>query len=399
MIQIRPHNLSLNVLTDLPNWREISLIFEILQNFKTFLIGGAVRDLLLNRTPLDFDFSTEAKPSQIKEAFAKRGLKTSDLGARFGTIGVFLNGKMYEITTFRKDSNYANFRHPKEVIFTENLELDVLRRDFTINALAFSPKTGLLDLINGLSDLKERKIRAIGEPKARFSEDALRILRALSFSMRFDFEIENNTKEAMFCNKNLLTHISKERITNEWLKIIAPKNAGNLESLLSEFQDILKVPFINFELKRLLKLKKEGKNVKNMSLVFLNAILLNPKNVDDLGNTAFSNAQKREILQMQELLKNKDFSKSGIKKMLFLAGKDLVLDLFNSQNDAKNLEKLEEILQNNEAFCLKQLAINGSDLDFIEPKERKNVLLSLLFQVIDNKLINNRTSLLNAIQK
>ena len=167
---------------------------EILQklndkNFDAYIVGGCVRDCLLKRVPQDWDITTSAEPYQVKKIFNK----TYDTGLQHGTITVCWKGEHYVVTTYRIDKGYDDCRHPNEVIFTKNLKEDLQRRDFTINAMAYHPNEGIKDYFLGQEDLNQKIIRGVGNPEERFQEDALRMLRALRFSVQLGFEIEKNT--------------------------------------------------------------------------------------------------------------------------------------------------------------------------------------------------------------
>ena len=165
----------------------VQKIISILEShgFEAYTVGGSVRDSLLGRTPKDWDLTTNAKPEEIKSLFRR----TIDTGIEHGTVTVRMGGESYEVTTYRLDGKYLDGRHPEEVTFTADLKEDLRRRDFTINAMAYNDRAGLVDLFGGQEDLKAGLIRAVGEPMERFTEDALRILRAVRFSARFGFEI------------------------------------------------------------------------------------------------------------------------------------------------------------------------------------------------------------------
>ncbi len=163
--------------------------------FEAYIVGGCVRDSLLGIAPSDFDITTSASPEETKIAFA--GYKLIETGLKHGTVTVLIDSEPIEITTFRTEAAYADGRHPNSVNFTRSLADDITRRDFTVNALAYSPKTGLVDLCGGESDLKNNVLRAVGDPEMRFTEDGLRILRALRFSSVYGFEIHPETSKAI----------------------------------------------------------------------------------------------------------------------------------------------------------------------------------------------------------
>ena len=176
--------------------------------FEAFAVGGCVRDTLLSRTPGDWDITTSAEPEEIKRIFPR----TVDTGLQHGTVTVIKNRKGYEVTTYRIDGEYHDGRHPDSVEFTKNLTEDLKRRDFTINAMAYSHETGIVDVFGGMDDLKAGIIRCVGSPTERFSEDALRILRAIRFSGQLNFEIEEETLNAVGALAPNLSKVSRERI-------------------------------------------------------------------------------------------------------------------------------------------------------------------------------------------
>ena len=202
------------------------------------IVGGPVRDLIRGVEPYDFDITTSALPEQTKAAFA--GERIIDVGIKHGTVSIIKNGEQYEITTYRIDGEYEDNRHPTNVLFTNRIEDDLARRDFTVNAIAYSPKRGITDPFGGAADIKRKIIRAVGRAEERFDEDALRILRGSRFASVLNFEIENETKMAMINRRDLLQNISAERIFVEWKKLLSGKRA--LE-ILEEFYSVVSVFF------------------------------------------------------------------------------------------------------------------------------------------------------------
>lgn len=206
--------------------KDVSLIIDTLEQagFEAYAVGGCVRDTLLGRVPKDWDITTSAKPAQIKALFRK----TIDTGIEHGTVTVMLHHTGYEVTTYRIDGEYEDNRHPRSVEFTDNLRLDLERRDFTINAMAYNDTRGLVDEFDGIYDLKAGIIRCVGNPGARFDEDALRMLRAVRFAGQLGFAIEKATKQAIVERAGHLEHISAERIRVELTKLLVSKDAGQL---------------------------------------------------------------------------------------------------------------------------------------------------------------------------
>lgn len=229
---------------------EIALCADVLYIINTLrdhghradVVGGCVRDFLMGKAPFDIDITTSASPEEMKAVFAAE--RTIETGIKHGTLTLLLHGTPYEITTYRVDGEYADHRHPTEVIFTKTLSEDLARRDFTVNAMCYSPAHGLTDLYGGREDLAHGIIRAVGEPERRFTEDALRILRGLRFSATLGFVIEEKTAAAMRRCAKLLSFVSAERIMVEWKKLLGGKDAARV---LAEYADVLAaaIPFLS----------------------------------------------------------------------------------------------------------------------------------------------------------
>ena len=210
---------------------------------EAFVVGGCVRDSLLLKTPDDWDICTSAMPDEIKACFSM--CRTIDTGIKYGTVTVIIDRMELQITTYRLDSAYSDYRRPDQVFFTPSLQEDCRRRDFTINAMAYNPKGGLMDFFGGLDDLNNKRIRCVGDANERFAEDALRILRALRFSSILRYRVEENTAFAIGNNKQLLKRISVERIACEVNKLLM---GDNVERVLTEFAEVFGVllPEVSF---------------------------------------------------------------------------------------------------------------------------------------------------------
>ncbi len=193
-------------------------ILQVLEThgFEAYAVGGCVRDSMLGRVPDDWDITTSAKPIEVKALFRR----TVDTGLKHGTVTVLMDKEGFEVTTYRVDGEYEDGRHPKEVVFTASLGEDLKRRDFTINAMAYNPQKGVVDLFGGIGDLKSGVIRCVGNPMERFTEDALRIMRAVRFSAQLGFRIEEKTRDALKILAPNLKHVSAERIQAELLKLL-----------------------------------------------------------------------------------------------------------------------------------------------------------------------------------
>ena len=205
--------------------------------FEAYLVGGCVRDALLGRAPGDWDITTSALPEQTEAVFA--GERIIETGLKHGTVTVLLEGLPLEITTFRTEAGYADHRHPDAVAFTRSLEEDLARRDFTVNAMAQSQRGEIIDPFGGQSDLTNKIIRCVGDPYARFNEDALRILRALRFAAQLDFAIDPATADAAFALKDTLALVSRERIAVELTKLLC---GPAVRRIVTEYWPILAVP-------------------------------------------------------------------------------------------------------------------------------------------------------------
>ena len=218
--------------------KDIAEIFDRFASsgYEAFLVGGCVRDALMGLTPHDYDFTTNATPEQVHEIFADYHI--IDTGIKHGTVTLMVNHEPYEVTTYRKETGYDDHRHPNSVSYSQTLYEDLVRRDFTVNAMAYNPETGLVDYFDGVSDLNNSILRCVGNPDERFEEDALRILRALRFAGRLNLKIDEETEKALFNKAELLKYVSVERISSEFNEILCCENA---EYCLDRYRDIIAV--------------------------------------------------------------------------------------------------------------------------------------------------------------
>ena len=226
---------------------DVKRIIETLEEagFEAYAVGGCVRDTLLSRTPGDWDITTSARPEEVKRLFRR----TVDTGIAHGTVTVMFKKNGYEVTTYRIDGEYEDARHPKSVEFTASLTEDLKRRDFTINAMAYNPRTGIVDEFGGMQDLQDGIIRCVGNAEDRFTEDALRMLRAVRFSAQLGFEIEKQTWEAIRKLGPNLEKVSRERVQVELTKLLISPHPENFRQLyelgltgqfLPEFDDMMR---------------------------------------------------------------------------------------------------------------------------------------------------------------
>lgn len=220
----------------IPEYVQAAIALLEQKGFCCYIVGGCVRDSLLGKTPYDYDLTTSATPDEMLSVF--EGLHTIKTGLKHGTLTVVSQGHNLEITTFRTDGEYLDNRHPKEVSFSRNIADDLSRRDFTVNAMAYSEKDGLIDLFGGRADLEDKIIRCVGDPDRRFNEDGLRIMRGLRFAATLGFSIEPSTAKAIHENRELLKNIAVERIWSEFSKLICGRGATDI---LDGFYDVVGV--------------------------------------------------------------------------------------------------------------------------------------------------------------
>lgn len=222
-------------------FEKANYLIETIENagFEAYQVGGCVRDFFMKRKCDDIDITTSAKPGDLEKILAENNIKYIETGLKHGTVTAVFYGDNFEITTYRTDGEYIDNRHPENVSFVSDIDEDLSRRDFTINAIAYNPnKDEIVDLFGGRDDIENKIIKAVGNPDKRFKEDALRIMRAIRFSSTLGFEIEENTKAALFRNKELLKNVSAERIFTELSKLLL---GDNVFGVLNEYKEIMGV--------------------------------------------------------------------------------------------------------------------------------------------------------------
>lgn len=377
----------------LPEAIQIALTLLNNSGFEANLVGGCVRDYLLGREIHDYDITTSALPEETKEVFKE--YKTIETGIKHGTITVVINHEHLEITTYRHEEDYEDHRHPNTVYFTRSLNEDLVRRDFTINALVYSPENGVIDLFNGIEDLNNKVIRVIGNDEQRFDEDALRILRGLRFSSQLGFSIEPSTFLAMILKKDLLHTISRERITEEFMKYLG----GDFLIKTREYADsILPIIFNDYpENTEELFDQLVQTNTLYIRLAlwarymkFPNLLVLPNKLVETVKTlTQHFNFIPKTTYDVKCLLRD-------MKEEDFL----LLLDYYDTfyQEQSESITKMyKTIKENNDCFSIKQLSINGSDLIQLgyQGKEISETLSTLLELVMQDKLVNGKDNLIN----
>ncbi len=434
--------------------KNAELIIDILQQegFEAFIVGGAVRDALLGRTISDVDIASSAPAVICMEILKCRGISCIPTGIKHGTITAIIDDNSFEITTFRIDGSYGDKRHPDSVKFVTSIEEDLARRDFTINAMAYNESRKLVDPFGGKADLKNRLIRCVGEPKARFSEDALRILRALRFAAQLQFYIESKTACSIHELKSSILEVSSERIGTEFQKLICAKDASKI---IGEFVDVFCeiipeiVPMIGLDSHNPLHIYDGWTHtliaLENQSSSDLATRLATF--FHDMGKPICDDPSKGQFRYQghaeagaklaTKILRRLHFPNSvihecaciiaehdsmieedliDVRKWIGKLGPDLffkVLDLkiadmiAHSPEAAKWVEKIkrirqigEKVVSDGDCVTISQLEVDGNDVlnAGIEPGPQvKFVLKKLLDQVIEGKCAQNRTDQLEAM--
>ena len=397
----------LRMIIDLP--KNVENIIGSLEEhgFEGFAVGGCVRDSLLKKTPKDWDITTDALPVDMKKIFKK----TFDTGIAHGTVTVLMDGVGYELTTYRIDGNYSDGRHPDSVSFSKNLSEDLCRRDFTINAMAYSHNKGIVDLFGGRKDLQKGIIRAVGDAKKRFDEDALRMLRAVRFAAQLGFKIDDDTFAAIKEKAKLLSNVSKERIFVELNKSLCGDFAQNIKMVYTS-------GLYRYIGKEFAKLDENiydfyPRKFPNKKHMYWAVFLENIENVEAVKKILFElksdNATRNNTYLLVKELKNPlPSSDEDIRWSLHRIGPDLFYDYIEIlRSDKKNKDILDKIdtiedrysliMKENHAYEISMLDITGKDLmDIGISKGPKigEVLEFLLKKVIENPLNNEKSSLL-----
>ena len=433
---------------------KVNQIIHTLQSngYEAYAVGGCVRDSILNRVPDDWDITTSATPLEIKALFPK----TFDTGIEHGTITVLIDREAFEVTTYRVDGKYEDSRHPSEVTFTRSLKEDLLRRDFTINAMAYNEEEGLVDIFGGMQDLENKRIRCVGNARARFGEDALRILRAVRFAAQLGFDIDKETQAAIVELAPTLANISAERIQVELIKMLTSSNPGMLRKayelgitkvILPEFDAMMQTEQENphhqysvgeHTLKSMEAIQPD--KVLRMTMLFHDIAKPLMKTMDQNGVAHFKMHDTKGSEMAKQILKRLKFDNDTINKVVKLVlyhdyrmpaeeknvrkamnkiGEELfphylevrkadtlAQSAYMQEEKLQNIEDVkrcyEEILKRGECVSLKTLAITGSDLiaNGMQPgKEIGNVLDKLLELVIEHPEYNTKETLLKLKDK
>nr|WP_294492401.1 CCA tRNA nucleotidyltransferase [uncultured Mediterraneibacter sp.] len=434
--------------------RKVLMIINNLQlhGYEAYAVGGCVRDSILARRPEDWDITTSARPEEIKKLFRH----TVDTGIEHGTVTVLLGKDSYEVTTYRIDGVYEDSRHPKEVRFTENLKEDLRRRDFTINAMAYNDEARLVDAFGGMQDLNHHLIRCVGDPKERFSEDALRILRAVRFSAQLDFPIEERTAEAVRELAPSLENISAERIQAELVKLLVSPHPERIQDacelgitkiILPEWDAMTGVaqntPHHKYDVaEHTLHALKNVKRDKVLRLAMLFHDMGKPsaKTTDENGRDHFKGHALISEEIARKVMRRLKFDNDTVKKVTRLvcyhdyrveatpvnvrrAMNRIGVDLFpyylavrmadvKAQSSYRKREKIENIVAmrvlyretilNNDCVTLRQLAVGGRDLMELgmrPGRELGSMLSELLEYVIDDPQRNKKEILCSYVKE
>jgi len=420
--------------------------------YESYIVGGCVRDALMGIAPNDFDITTNALPQEIIACFSE--CKIVETGIKHGTVAIILDQEKIEITTYRIDGDYVDNRHPEQVYFTKDIQVDLSRRDFTVNSMAYNEREGVLDLFGGQEDIINKVISCVGDADIRFGEDGLRILRALRFASVLGFSVEEKTAKSIHRNKNLLKNISIERIYAEFVKILCGEN---VEKILTEYSDVIcvfipeigetigfdqKTPYHCYDVyTHIIKVVAASENDKYSRLAALFHDIAKPRafSVDETGRGHFYNhptisaemaslilqrlkAERITILNVCELIRYHDEEiipiEKSVKKLLCRMSYEQAIRLMllkladmsaqapeHQGRKSKAYEVIEIMKKLNESgscIKLKDLAVSGDDLiesGFLKGPVVGEILNILLDLVVDEIIPNEKNSLLEFAKK
>ena len=399
------------------------------KGFEAFIVGGCVRDSILGIKPNDYDITTNAKPDEIINIFSD--FKIIDNGIKHGTVGVIIENEVYEITTYRLEGEYENNRRPKSVEFASDIVKDLKRRDFTINAIAYNDKLGIIDKFDGIGDIKRRIVKTVGNPDERFNEDGLRLVRAIRFSSKLNFKIEDKTLKSIYKNAGIIKNISKERITEEFTKMILSDNPQDITLLyktgifrfigIYSYMNKNRYKLLEEEL-RILKYYPKDLIVRMSMLEYIIKYKKIPSN-SVVNTLIYSKKIKNECEKLVScmIIDNKEVNSIDIKLLLNKVGLEIFMKaleikriyynklmLNNSNKDNieeivcildETVEKILEIEKNKECYQIKDLDINGKDIESLGYRgkdigEKLNILLN---KVIENPELNKKEVLMGLI--
>lgn len=371
--------------------------------YEAYVVGGCVRDALLNRKPEDWDITTSARPEEVKAIFGR----TIDTGIRHGTVTIMRGNVGYEVTTYRIDGEYEDGRHPKSVEFTPDLVEDLKRRDFTVNAMAYSHTAGLVDIFGGMEDLKKRRIRCVGRPQDRFTEDALRILRAVRFSAQLGFEIEPDTKAAITELAPNLIYVSRERVQMELTKLLLSAHPDYIREVYSTGISPYITPGFGQIAPAEISVSISLPPKKHMRWAAFLRLVEGQEAVRILKDLKMDNDTITRTATLVEWW-NKTIPpvKPDIRRVMNRMSPELYDDLLRlkqsvGEEDLKELIRLsEEIRMDGDCVSLKAMAVTGRDLIEAGQKPGKElgaILNRLLEDVLEHPEHNRKEYLLNRI--
>ncbi len=388
-------------------------------SYEAYAVGGCVRDSLISVSPKDWDITTSALPEQVKELFPI----TIDTGIQHGTVTVMKQGEGYEVTTYRIDGDYEDGRHPKEVTFTRSLREDLKRRDFTINAMAYSEAKGLVDLFEGEKDLERRIVRCVGVAEERFTEDALRMLRAVRFSAQLHCDIEEETLRAMEKLSPNLKKVSAERIYTEFYKTLITDSPECLEAAVSTGLLDVFLPELTEALSEASARESIFSTLKgsDKDLYVREAVLFSVLPGEDLEASETARAilhrlktDRKAWNEVSHLLKWRgkmpELTDEGVRRFLSKEGRDFLLPFIAFKRairpelaeELTRLEKLaEEINRRGDCIVIKELALNGKDLIAMGVSEGQllgETLNALLDYVLSNPEANKKELLMDRVK-
>ena len=371
-------------------------IIEIMKKhgYRAYAVGGCVRDAIMGREPNDWDMTTDASPEKMIEIFTLEGVRTIPTGLKHGTVTILLDGETYEMTTFRIDGSYTDSRHPDEVTFTQNIEDDLARRDFTVNAMAACGEE-IIDVFGGIADINNKIIRAVGDPERRFTEDSLRILRAVRFAATLGFKIEENTKSAAAKLAFGLQKVSIERKIVELKKMLASNGADEGIKLLFE---------LGLEKYIHTDMKKPQRSLLELPEIFetrMAALFFENESVPDLSSLKLSRAEAQGI---KKLCDKKAFcaeiTEKNARRMIFEYG-ELACDAAMLHKCPELAALIENEAKNSPYVAIADLKVGGNDLiaEGIEPKSIGGIMSYLLDRVIDEPALNERETLISLAKR
>ena len=367
--------------------------------FESYIVGGCVRDILLGFSPSDFDITTSAKPQEVKKLFGN----VVETGLKHGTVTVILDGEPFEVTTFRTEGAYTDSRRPDSVNFVSDVNLDLARRDFTVNAMCYSDQSGLIDCFGGQEDIQNKILRAVGNPEARFQEDALRILRLFRFAATLDFNIEKATFDAAIKCAPKLQNVSAERVAVELKKAVMGKNPTVLSALL-ETGALENLGIKNADLSAIAKLS-DNSCLRLFALLHLsgNSAQASAKNLK-LSNDFCKYCSYMENIMSTDFADDISFTLKGF---LDRFGREILLDGLEFTEVLKNTncklqrEEIERIIKYNEPYKISHLDISGDDLLEISIKGNDigRVLNLLIDKVKRDPALNQKQKLLKIAEQ